>query len=116
MNILRDKSFEFAVRIVNLCRFLNEEMHEFVLSKQLIRSGTAIGALYREAQHAESKKDFCHKLSIAQKECNETLYWLELLSKTGYLELNQFQSIYKDCDELMALLISIIRTTKKNMK
>ena len=116
MNILRDKSFDFAVRIVNLYKFLNEEKREFVLSKQLLRSGTAIGALYREAQHAESKKDFIHKLSIAQKECNETLYWLELLLKTCFIDDAQYQSIYDDCNQLMALLVSIIKTTKNNMK
>ena len=77
-----DKSFGFAVRIVNLYRFLSDNKKEFILSKQVLRSGTAIGALYREAEHAESKQDYIHKLSIAQKECNETIYWLDLLKAT----------------------------------
>ena len=79
-NILRDKSFAFAVRIAKLYRYLVENKKEFVLSKQLLRSGTSIGANIREAYNAESKKDFIHKLAIAQKECDESLYWLELLS------------------------------------
>lgn len=77
MNILKDKSMEFAIRIVKLYQYLSDEKKEYIISKQILRSGTAIGALYREAEHAESKKDFIHKLAIAQKECNETLYWIE---------------------------------------
>lgn len=85
-NVLKDKSFAFAVRIVNMYKFLSENKKEFILSKQVLRSGTAIGALYREAEHAESKQDFIHKLSIAQKECNETYYWLDLLKATNFIE------------------------------
>ena len=84
-NIVKDKSFSFALRVVKLYQFLNQEKKEFVLSKQLLRSGTAIGALVREAEQAESKLDFIHKLAIAQKEANETEYWLELLHKSDYL-------------------------------
>lgn len=116
MNILKDKSFNFAIRIVKLYKYLSDNKNEYVISKQILRSGTAIGALYREAEHAESKKDFIHKLSIAQKECNETLYWLELLEKTDFVDTKQNKSIYDDCNELMALLVSIIKSTKNNMK
>ena len=107
-NILKDKSFAFAVRIVNMCKFLSDNKKEFILNKQVLRSGTAIGALYREAEHAESKQDFIHKLSIAQKECNETIYWLDLLKTTNYIEGSEHKSLRDDCDELMALLVSII--------
>jgi four helix bundle protein len=113
-NVLKDKSFGFAVRIVNLYRFLSDNKKEFILSKQILRSGTAIGALYREAEHAESKQDFIHKLSIAQKECNETMYWLDVLKATDYIDSIEHKSISKDCDELMALLVSIIKSAKEN--
>jgi len=85
------------------------------MSKQLMRSGTAIGALYREAEYAESKADFIHKLAIAQKECNETLYWLELLSAAKIIDEKMFSNIHVDAEELMKLLTSIIKTTKKNI-
>ncbi len=85
-NIVKDKSFDFAVRIVNLSKYLTEQKREYVLSKQILRSGTAIGALIRESEQAESKADFIHKLAIALKEANETDYWLDLLHKTEYLE------------------------------
>jgi len=114
-NILKDKSFAFAVRIVNMCKFLSDNKKEFILSKQVLRSGTAIGALYREAEHAESKHDFIHKLSIAQKECNETIYWLDLLKTTNYIEGSEHKSLRDDCDELMALLVSIIKSSKGNI-
>ena len=112
-NILKDKSFAFAVRIVNMCKFLSDNKKEFILNKQVLRSGTAIGALYREAEHAESKQDFIHKLSIAQKECNETIYWLNLLHDTDFISDIEFESIAKDSKELLALLISSIKTAKK---
>jgi len=114
-NVLKDKSFGFAVRIVNLYKYLSDNKKEFILSKQVLRSGTAIGALYREAEHSESKQDFIHKLSIAQKECNETIYWLDLLKATNYIEAIEYNSISNDCDELMALLVSIIKSTKGNI-
>ena len=113
-NIVRDKSFWFALRIVKLYRYLKEEKKEYVLSKQVLRSGTAIGALVRESQHAESKADFIHKLSIALKEANETEYWSELLFQSEYLEHRSYQSIHTDIEELLKLLTSIIKTTKEN--
>jgi four helix bundle protein len=100
---------------VRLYRYLEAEKKDYVLSKQLLRSGTAIGALYREAEYAESKNDFIHKLGIAQKESNETLYWLELLKETDYLEQEQFDSIYKDAEELLKLLTSILKSSKANL-
>ena len=114
-NIIKNKSFAFAIRIVKLYQFLCETKKEFVLSKQLLRSGTAVGVLIREAEHAESKTDFKHKMSIAQKEINETIYWLELLKETGYLTDEQFQSICDDAVEIIKLLTSIIKSTKANI-
>ncbi len=93
-------------------QYLCDEKKEYVLSKQLLRSGTSVGAMVREAEHAESKIDFKHKLSIAQKEINETIYWLELLKETAYLEENLFESIYQDAIEIIKLLTTIIKTTK----
>ncbi|AKP51451.1 four helix bundle protein [Cyclobacterium amurskyense] len=113
-NIVKTKSFAFAVRVVKLYRFLCEEKKEFVLSKQLLRSGTSVGAMVRESEHAESKRDFVHKLAIAQKEINETVYWLELLNETNYLSEEQFSSINADAVELIKLVTSILRTTKNN--
>ncbi len=111
-NPLRDKSFAFAIRIVNAFKYLTTEKKEFVMSKQLLRSGSAIGALYREAEQAESKADFIHKLGIAQKECNETMYWLELLSETDFLKKEAFDSLFLDAQELIKLLTSIIKSSK----
>ncbi len=113
-NVVRDKSFQFALRIVKLYRYLKEEKKEYVLSKQILRSGTAIGALIREAQHAESKADFIHKLSIALKEANETDYWIELLFQSEYIEEKSYQSIHKDIDELLSLLVAIVKKSKQN--
>lgn len=113
-NIAKEKSFAFAIRIVGLYKFLSEEKREYVLSKQVLRSGTAIGALVREAEQAESKKDFIHKMSIALKEANETEYWLELLYKTDYLKEAEFISIHNDVVELLKLLTSIIKASKSN--
>lgn len=112
-NAVLDKSFDFAVRIVELSKHLVQEKREFVLSKQVLRSGTAIGALTREAQHAESSADFVHKLSIALKEANETDYWLLLLYKTSYLTENQYDSLKVDMEALLKLLVSIIKSSKK---
>ncbi|MCB9226467.1 MAG: four helix bundle protein [Chitinophagales bacterium] len=112
-NVLKNKSYAFAIRIVKLYQILKEEQKEFVLSKQLLRAGTSIGALYREAEFAESKADFIHKLSIAQKECNETMYWLELLKETKYLSEKEFKSIHTDAIEIIKLLTSILKTSKK---
>ena len=111
-NVIRDKSFDFALRIVKLYKFLIQN-NEYVLSKQLLRSGTAIGALVREAEHAESTADFVHKMAIAQKEANETEYWLELLFQSEYLETAQYNSIILDIQELNKILASIIITSKE---
>ncbi len=113
-NVLKNKSFEFAIRIVKLCEFLRKNKKEYVLSKQILRSGTSIGALVRESEYAESKADFIHKLTIALKEANETEYWLDLLNKTNYLNVEQSNSLILDNKELLKLLISIIKTTKSN--
>jgi four helix bundle protein len=113
---LQDKSFNFAVRIVNLYKYLQSDKQEYVLSKQLLRAGTAIGAMVREAQQGESTADFIHKLAIALKEAKETEYWLLLLCRTDYISAKQADSILKDLDELLRLLISIIKTTKQKSK
>lgn len=114
-SIIKDKSFVFAVRIVRLYQYLVETKREFILSKQLLRSGTAVGALVREAQNAESSKDFIHKLGIAQKECDETIYWLELLKETDYLTDKEFASINKEAFELLKMIRSAIITSKKKL-
>jgi len=111
-NLILDKSFDFAVRIVNLNKYLVSNKKEFTLSKQILRSGTSIGALIKEAQHAESNADFIHKLSIALKEANETDYWLLLLYKTEYLDDNIYNSLNDDIQELLKLLVSIIKSSK----
>jgi four helix bundle protein len=112
---LQTKSFAFAVRVVNLYEYLCSKKKEFVLSKQLLRSGTAIGALVREAEQAESKPDFVHKMAIALKEANETEYWILLLCETGYLTPDESKSIINDNKELLKLLTSIINSTKQRM-
>jgi len=115
-NIVKDKSLDFAVRIVNLRRHLIESKKESVLSKQILRSGTSVGAMIREAEHAETKNDFKHKMAIAQKEINETIYWLELLHATDYISSEQFNSINNDAIELIKLITSILKTTKSNLQ
>src|SRR3989304_3856295 len=111
-NIVKDKSFAFALRVVKLAKYLEAEKKEFVLSKQVLRSGTAIGALVREAEHAESKADFIHKMNIALKEANETLYWLELLHRGDYIGDQTFESIRTDSEELVKLLVAIVKTSR----
>ena len=113
-NVVKDKSFAFAIRIVNLFKLLRERK-EFVLSKQLLRSGTAIGALVRESEHAQSRADFINKLSIALKEANETEYWILLLRRTDYISQMEFDSIVQDCRAIVRILISIVRTSKLNI-
>jgi four helix bundle protein len=115
-NIIAVKSYAFAIRIINLYKFLIAEKKEFVLSKQVLKSGTAIGALVREAEHAQSKADFLNKMNIALKEANETEYWLMLLKDTGYIQETEFNSIIKDCEEVLKLLISIVKSTKASLK
>jgi four helix bundle protein len=112
-SILKDKSYLFAVDIVKLSQSLQKDKKEFILSKQLIRSGTAIGALIREAEFAESKADFRHKMYISLKEANETKYWLSLLKDTGFLEKKHYLSLFNFCKELVAMLVSTIKTLKK---
>ena len=111
-NPVRDKSFIFALRVVKLAKYLESTKKEYVLSRQVLRSGTAVGALIREAEHAESKADFIHKMNIAPKEANETLYWLELLHRGDYIDKPSFHSIKLDNEELIRLLISIVKTSK----
>ena len=111
-NAVQEKSFHFAVRIVNLCKFLQNEKQEYILYKQLFRCGTSIGANVAEAQQAQSRADFVSKLNIALKEACETDYWLRLLHETNYLTESAFQSLISDCRELEKLLISIIKTAK----
>ena len=111
-NAIRDKSFAFALRVVKLAKYLEVEKRDFVLSKQVLRSGTAIGALVREAEHAESRADFVHKMNIALKETNETMYWLDLLRQGDYLDKQSYQSIAADSEELIKLLIAIVKTSK----
>jgi four helix bundle protein len=113
-SIVKDKSYKFAVRVVRLYKYLTEEKREFVLSKQLLRSGTSIGANVKEATQAESRSDFIHKLAIALKEASETEYWLELLRETDFLNEEQYESIQADCQELLRLLTSIIKSSKQN--
>jgi four helix bundle protein len=115
-NIVKSKSFDFAVRIVRLYQYLCADRKEYILSKQLLRSGTSIGAMVREAEHAESKQDFIHKLSIAQKEANEVVYWLELLKATDYLNEKEFDNINIDAIAILKLVTSILKTTKAQIK
>jgi len=112
-NIIKNKSFAFALRVVKLYQFLCEHKKEFVLSKQLLRSGTSIGAMVREAEQAESSADFVHKLAIALKEASETDYWIDLLHHANYLDETAFNSIKADVTELLKLLTSIVKTTKQ---
>jgi four helix bundle protein len=108
-NILNTKSFEFAIRIVNLYKFLKKENGEYILSHQLVRSGTSVGAIIREAEHAESTKDFIHKLNIGLKETNESKYWLDLLVATDFITTKMYNSLNKDCEELLKLLIASVK-------
>ena len=112
-NIIEDKSFRFAIRIVNLYKYLCRTKKEFVLSKQLLRAGTSIGANVAESQQAQSRADFIAKLSIALKETSETKYWLRLLKATDYLTDEESRSIYADCVELEKLLVTILKSTKQ---
>ncbi len=114
-NPLKEKSFQFALNIIKLYKYLTEEKKEFIMSKQLLRSGTSIGANIREGQNAQSKPDFIHKFSIAQKECDESLYWLELLYQSQFIEKIEFTKIHSDATELLKMLRSSILTTKQNI-
>ena len=111
-NVVLNKSKSFALRIIKLYRFLNDEKREYVLSKQVIRSGTSIGANIKEAIRGQSKADFYAKMNIALKEASETEYWLELLHESDYITEEAFTSIYADCQELLRLLMSITKSSK----
>ncbi|MGN0603062.1 MAG: four helix bundle protein [Oscillospiraceae bacterium] len=109
---VKDKSKKFAIRIVNMYKYLCSEKGEYVLSKQVLRSGTSIGANIAEAECSISRKDFASKLYIALKECNETMYWLELLFETDYINEKLFNSIYSDCEEIKKMLSASTKTLK----
>ena len=113
-SILKDKSYAFAIEIVNLVRILQNDHKEYVLTKQLLRSGTAVGALISEAEFGQSKLDFVHKLSIALKEANESRYWLNLLHDTNYLDKTTFTKLLTNCAELIRILVASIKTIKGN--
>ncbi|MFC2121786.1 four helix bundle protein, partial [Bacteroidota bacterium] len=113
--VIKKKSLAFAVDIVQLCKFLTDNKKEYIMSKQLIKSGTAVGALVRESEHAESPLDFIHKLSIALKEANESVYWLELLKEVGYISIKTFEKYKTDCQELVKILVSIIKSSKAKL-
>ena len=113
-NVIVEKSKAFALRIIKMYQFIVKEEKEFVLSKQVLRSGTSIGANVKEAIRGQSKPDFYAKMNIALKEASETEYWLELLHESGYIEEQAFQSIYDDCQELIKILVSITKTQKYN--
>lgn len=115
-NIIVDKSKAFAIRIVKLAQYLSLDKKEYVLSKQVLRSGTSIGANVKEAIRAQSKADFISKMSIALKEASETEYWLELLHETGYITENQFNSIIPECVEVIKIITSIINSAKKEVQ
>ncbi|MGI8884200.1 MAG: four helix bundle protein [Pyrinomonadaceae bacterium] len=114
-NVLREKSYKFALRMIKLFKFMNQEHKEYVLSKQILRSGTSIGANIEESIHAQSKTDFIHKLSIAQKEASETNYWLRLLHDSDYLTDKHADSLLSDCEEIQKLLTASIKTAKSNL-
>ena len=113
-NVILDKSMKFAIRIVKLCRYLQENKHEYIMSKQLIRCGTSVGANVHEAIYGQSRRDFLSKMYVSFKEATETEYWIMLLANTNYLSELQSKSILDDCVEIKKILTSIIKTTKDN--
>jgi four helix bundle protein len=115
-SILREKSYKFAIRIVRLSQFLQQEKKEFILNKQVLRSGTAVGAMIWEAEFAQSTADYTGIFNISLKEANETIYWLSLLKDTDYLEIKLFDSLFGDCNELISMLVSTIKTITKSCK
>lgn len=112
--VLQEKSFAFALRIVHLYKYLKTEKNEDVLSKQLLRCGTSAGAMVRESEHAENKAAYIHKLSIAQKENHESLYWIELLYASNYIDRSQFESIDSDAKGVIKLIVSSIATARSS--
>jgi four helix bundle protein len=115
-SILKTKSFDFAVRIINLNKYLTKKYSEYILSQQVLRASTAIGALIREAEFAESRKDFSHKLTIGLKEANEAVYWLELLFATQFINKKMFDSIHSDALELVKMLVASVKTVRQSSK
>lgn len=113
-NVIQEKSFQFSIQIIRICGELSKTRKEFVLSKQLIRSGTSVGALVRESAYAESRRDFVHKLGIALKEINETIYWLDLLNTSEILSDKESNALRLQANEIRKILSSIILTTKQN--
>lgn len=114
-SILKTKSYEFAIKIVEISQTLIHEKKEYIITKQLMKSGTAIGALISEAEFGQSKRDFINKMNISLKEANETLYWINILKDTGYIEIEIFTNLNKQCSELVAMLVSTIKTSKRNL-
>ncbi len=112
--LIEKRSYLFALRIVKAYKYLTKQQNEYVLSKQMLRSGTSIGAMMREAKFAQSRADFINKVSIALKEANETLYWIELLHESEYIDDKTFESIHNEADEITSILASIVKTTKEN--
>ena len=110
-NPIRQKSFDFALRVIKVCNILKSEK-EYILSNQLLRSGTSVGAMIREAEHAESRADFIHKLSVSLKEANESQYWLELLYASEMIGRDSFDSLFDESDQIISILISIIKKLK----
>ena len=113
-SLIEEKTFAFAKRMVKAYQYFSAEKKEFVLSKQLLRSGTSVGAMVQEAKFAQSRADFINKLSIALKEANEAKYWIKLLYETDYMEKTMYESVYSDVKEIVAMLVSIVRTSKDN--
>ncbi len=114
-NVIQVKSFDFAIEIVKTYKFITETKKEFTLSKQLLRSGTSIGANVSESERAQSTKDFIHKFYISRKEANETLYWLKLMVQTDYISYEMFHFLAANCEELIKILTSIIKTTERKL-
>ena len=112
-SVIQRKSKAFALRIIKLYKYLNEQKHEHILSRQLLRCGTSIGANAKESMYAQSKADFTAKLFIAQKECAETEYWIELLYESEYINKDEFDSIYGDCRELMNMIVASTKTLQE---
>lgn len=115
-SLIYNKAFKFSIKIVNLYKYLCKEKKEITLSKQVLRSGTSIGANIKEGLFAQSKRDFLSKMNIALKESSETMYWLELLTATDYIDINTSKAILSECEELSKILVSIVKTTRQNLK
>lgn len=113
-NVIEEKTFEFAVKVVGMCRWLQNQKKEYILSKQLLRAGTSIGANVQEAQAGQSKKDFIAKMAIASKEARETRYWLRLLTETGYLVENDAKEALSEINGIISILTKIVKTSQYN--